>query len=105
MTTPTSVVSADLTALTLAADAAGLSVVSAAAWPETADDVAVTPLAGFIDSTFSPLVAEVGGRALRRRDAAVRSADSAEKSTSSGTHSLSRASNRPLADVSPGGHR
>jgi len=69
MTTPTSVVSGDLSALTLAADAAGLTVVSSAAWPETVEDVAATPLAGFIDSTFSPLVAEVGGRALRRRDA------------------------------------
>jgi len=69
MTIPTSVVSPDLTALTLAADEAGLRVLSAAAWPETPDDVAATPLAGFIDSTFSPLVAEAAGRALRRRDA------------------------------------
>jgi len=68
MTPPAFLTCPDLSALALAADAAGLTVVSSAAWPESAEDVAVTPLAGFIDSTFSPLVAEVANRALLRRD-------------------------------------
>lgn len=51
-----------------AATAAGLSVLSSASWPETQADQKVTPLAGFIDSDFSPLLAEVAGRALSRRD-------------------------------------
>jgi len=55
------------TALTAAAASAGLAVVAAASWPETAADIEVTPLAGFIESNFSPLLAEVAGRALHRR--------------------------------------
>jgi hypothetical protein len=50
-----------------AAAGAGLTVSSSAAWPETPADDVVTPLAGFIESSFSPLLAEVAGRALRRR--------------------------------------
>jgi hypothetical protein len=50
-----------------AAAAAGLVVLSAAAWPEESADDEVPPLAGFIESTFSPLLAEVAARALRRR--------------------------------------
>jgi len=60
------VTSGDLTALRAAAAAAGLTVLSSASWQEEEDDE-VTPLAGFIDSNFSPLVAEVAGRALRNR--------------------------------------
>jgi hypothetical protein len=52
--------------LAAAADA-GLTVVSAASWPEATADDEVPPLAGFIESTFSPLLAEVAARALRRR--------------------------------------
>jgi Beta-ketoacyl synthase, N-terminal domain len=46
---------------------AGLVVLSAASWPEATADDEVPPLAGFIESTFSPLLAEVAARALRRR--------------------------------------
>jgi Beta-ketoacyl synthase, N-terminal domain len=49
------------------AGSAGLVVSARAGWPETADDTAVTPLAGFVESTFSPLAAAVAGRALSRR--------------------------------------
>jgi Beta-ketoacyl synthase, N-terminal domain len=56
-----------LGALLAAAADAGLAVLSAASWPEAAADDEVPPLAGFIESTFSPLLAEVAARALRRR--------------------------------------
>ncbi|MGD0683477.1 MAG: hypothetical protein ABSA03_00040 [Streptosporangiaceae bacterium] len=59
--------SAGLAALHAAADTAGLTVLSSASWPETDADSEVTALAGFIESHFSPLLAEVAGRALRRR--------------------------------------
>ena len=68
MISPVSAASPALAALQAAADAAGLTVLSSAAWPETDADVEVAPLAGFIDSNFSPLVAEVAGRVLRGRD-------------------------------------
>ena len=68
MTRSASVASPSLDALTAAAVAAGLTVRSSASWPATGDDGEVTPLAGFIDSNFSPLVAEVAGRILRGRD-------------------------------------
>jgi len=61
------VASAGLAALHAAADTAGLTVLSSASWPETDADSEVTALAGFIESHFSPLLAEVAGRALRRR--------------------------------------
>jgi len=54
-------------ALLAAAADAGLVVLSAASWPEATADGEVPPLAGFIESTFSPLLAEVAARALRRR--------------------------------------
>jgi Beta-ketoacyl synthase, N-terminal domain len=66
----TPVESAGLATLHAAAAAAGLTVLSSACWPETEADQQVTPLAGFIDSNFSPLLAEVAGRALSRRDPA-----------------------------------
>ena len=53
--------------LRAAAAGAGLTVLSSASWPETDADGEVTALAGFIESNFSPLLAEVAGRALRRR--------------------------------------
>lgn len=56
-----------LDALREAAAGAGLTVCSSAAWPQTDADRAVTPLAGFVESNFSPLLAEVAGRALRGR--------------------------------------
>jgi hypothetical protein len=43
---------------------AGLRVRARAGWPERADDT-TTPVAGFIESSFSPLVAEVAERCLR----------------------------------------
>jgi hypothetical protein len=58
-----------LTGLREAAARAGLTVSSSACWPETGADTVVTPLAGFIESNFSPLLAEVAGRALRGRAA------------------------------------
>lgn len=66
MTVPASVASLD--ALTSAAVAAGLTVTSSASWPESDSDGEVPALAGFIDSAFSPLVAEVVARTLRGRD-------------------------------------
>jgi 3-oxoacyl-(acyl-carrier-protein) synthase len=53
--------------LLAAATDAGLAVLSAACWPEATADDQVPPLAGFIESAFSPLLAEVAARALRRR--------------------------------------
>lgn len=50
-----------------AAAEAGLAVLAAASWPEESADEEVPALAGFIESAFSPLLAEVAGRALRRR--------------------------------------
>lgn len=56
---------ASLAGLRAAAARAGLAVRSSASWPRTEADVTLTALAGFIESTFSPLIAEVAGRALR----------------------------------------
>jgi hypothetical protein len=67
MTPPVSVASPGLAALHAAAAAVGLRVSSSASWPETGADREVPALAGFIESNFSPLLAEVAGRALRRR--------------------------------------
>jgi hypothetical protein len=64
MTTLTTAQSPSLAGLLEAAAAAGLAVSSSAAWPGARDAAEPAPLAGFIDSTFSPLVAEVAGRAL-----------------------------------------
>jgi hypothetical protein len=55
-----------LARLRAAAAAAGLAVSAAASWPESDDDREVRPLAGFIVSTFSPLLAEVADRVLGR---------------------------------------
>jgi hypothetical protein len=67
MTPPASAASSGLAALHAAAAAAGLRVCSSASWPESGTDSEVPALGGFIDSSFSPLLAEVAGRALRRR--------------------------------------
>ncbi|HEX6525145.1 MAG TPA: beta-ketoacyl synthase chain length factor [Streptosporangiaceae bacterium] len=67
MTSPVPVTSDDMDALHAAAAEAGLTVISSASWPETEADDEVTPLAGFIESNFSPLIAEVAERALSRR--------------------------------------
>jgi hypothetical protein len=61
------VASGGVAALRAAAAGAGLMVSSSASWPETDADDKVSPLAGFVESTFSPLLAEVAARALRRR--------------------------------------
>lgn len=68
MTPQASVASPGLAALHEAAAAVGVTVTSSACWPETDADGEVTALAGFVESNFSPLVAEVAGRALRSRD-------------------------------------
>ncbi|WP_329172151.1 hypothetical protein [Streptomyces sp. NBC_01477] len=52
------------------AEAAGLRVLAAAAWPESAADRVPPPLAGFVVSSFSPLAAETARRCLARRPAA-----------------------------------
>jgi hypothetical protein len=52
-----------------AATAAGLTVLASARWPETITDTEVKPLAGFVVSTFNPLLAEVAERCLSRRPA------------------------------------
>jgi hypothetical protein len=49
------------------AAAAGLAVLAASSWPESADDVAAPALAGFLSSSFSPVAAEVARRCLQRR--------------------------------------
>ena len=67
MTPLAPVASPDLAALHAAAAAAGLTVSSSASWPETDADGEPAALAGFVESNFSPLLAEVAGRALRRR--------------------------------------
>jgi hypothetical protein len=63
----TTVAPRGLAGLRAAAAAAGLTLTSSASWPETDADVKVTALAGFVESNFSPLLAEVAGRALGRR--------------------------------------
>ena len=67
MTGPEPLAPISLGALLAAATEAGLRALSAAAWPEESADDEVPPLAGFIESAFSPLLAEVAARALRRR--------------------------------------
>ena len=67
MISPASIAAPSLAALHTAAAAAGLTVRASASWPETDADTEVPALAGFIESSFSPLLAEVAARALRRR--------------------------------------
>jgi hypothetical protein len=67
MTSPASVASPSLAALHAAAAQAGLTVTSSAAWPETDSGGEVTAIAGFIESNFSPLLAQVAERALTGR--------------------------------------
>jgi beta-ketoacyl synthase-like protein len=67
MTSPASVAPPSLAALHAAAAAAGLTVCASASWPEMGTDGEVPALAGFIESNFSPLLAEVAARALRSR--------------------------------------
>lgn len=50
----------------LLAQRAGPAVLSSAVWPETAADLEPPRLAGFVASSFSPLVVEVAERCLRR---------------------------------------
>jgi hypothetical protein len=52
--------------LTALAARAGLAVLAAAAWPEPGDEE-LPKLAGFVHSTFNPLVAATAGRCLQRR--------------------------------------
>jgi hypothetical protein len=67
MTSPASIAPPGLAALHAAAAAARLTVCASASWPETGADGEVPALAGFIESNFSPLLAEVAARALRGR--------------------------------------
>jgi hypothetical protein len=69
MTPLAPIASPGLAELRAAAARAGLTVLSSACWPETDADTEVPQLAGFIESNFSPLLAEVAGRALRGRAA------------------------------------
>ena len=69
MTMPAATASSLPAALHAAAAAAGLTVLSSASWPETEADGEVAVLAGFVESNFSPLLAEVAGRALQSRPA------------------------------------
>ncbi|GAA1512878.1 hypothetical protein GCM10009827_029130 [Dactylosporangium maewongense] len=52
--------------LTALATRAGLDVVAAADWPEPGDEE-LPKLAGFVHSSFNPLVAATAGRCLQRR--------------------------------------
>jgi hypothetical protein len=54
--------------LTALAARAGLDVTAAADWPEPGDED-LPKLAGFVHSTFNPLVAATAGRCLQRRPA------------------------------------
>jgi hypothetical protein len=56
-----------LACMQAAAAEAGLAVSAAASWPESDEDREVRPLAGFIVSTFSPLLAQVAERTLGQR--------------------------------------
>ena len=67
MTVPVTLPAPGAAELLAAAAAAGLTATAAACWPETGAEDTVAPLAGFIESAFSPLIAEVAGRALQRR--------------------------------------
>jgi 3-oxoacyl-(acyl-carrier-protein) synthase len=64
--TATVVVPPSIDALLGAARAAGLSIQAVASWPETSDDHEIPPLAGFVESSFSPLAAAVAARVLSR---------------------------------------
>ena len=68
MTPPAPIAPDALADLHAAAAAVVLAVLSSATWPETDTDVKVPALPGFVESNFSPLLAEVAGRALRGRD-------------------------------------
>jgi hypothetical protein len=59
----------DRTRLAARVPAAGLVTLASAAWPESTVDSEPPPVAGFVVSTFSPLVAEVADRCLRRAPA------------------------------------
>jgi len=67
MTPEAAIVPTGLAELHAAAAAVGLTVTSSGSWPETDADGEVTALAGFIESDFSPLLAQVATRALRGR--------------------------------------
>jgi 3-oxoacyl-(acyl-carrier-protein) synthase len=85
--------------------ATGLRVLSRAHWPESPGDTA-TPIAGFIVSSFNPLVAEVAERCLRRRPgpppAAARTTRTAILLASSGGD---RATAQAIADAVRAGQR
>jgi hypothetical protein len=88
------------------AEAAGLRVLAAAAWPESAADRVPPPLPGFVHSTFSPLLAETATRCLTRRPPSAPSAPSARVAAGSGQH-VSSATGGPsgaaaAADPAPG---
>ncbi|HZU55260.1 MAG TPA: hypothetical protein VFA06_05290 [Actinocrinis sp.] len=66
---PVRVPPSQTSATTLAdrARAAGLAVLAASAWPESPADATPPALAGFVNSSFSPLAAEIARRCLDRR--------------------------------------
>jgi len=61
--------------LAAGAEARGLAALAEATWPESEVDAAAPALAGFVVSSFSPIVAEVARRCLRRRPLPVEGAD------------------------------
>jgi hypothetical protein len=56
----------ELTRLARRAEEAGLALLASASWPESTADQTPPPLPGFVVSRFSPIVAEVAKRCLRR---------------------------------------
>ncbi|HZP52540.1 beta-ketoacyl synthase N-terminal-like domain-containing protein [Actinocrinis sp.] len=66
---PVRILPSQTSATTLAdrAQAAGLAVLAASAWPESPADTAPPAVAGFVNSSFSPMAAEVARRCLHRR--------------------------------------
>jgi hypothetical protein len=66
LATDNALVAEDVLPLTARASKAGLTVLAAAQWPEPGDEEPPR-LAGFVHSTFSPLVAGAAARCLQRR--------------------------------------
>lgn len=77
-----------------------LRILAYARWPETEDDT-LTPIAGFVVSSFNPLVAEVADRCLSRRTSATVPSTASQTSASTAQVSASTA----IVLVSVGGDR
>lgn len=77
-----------------------LRILAYARWPETEDDT-LTPIAGFVVSSFNPLVAEVADRCLSRRTSASVASTTSQTSASTAQAPTSTA----ILLVSVGGDR